>query len=139
MRSTERVPARYACYNNLQAVGDVNVQNIFSINSPHPSPLSDIINSESLSSVSLYHKSFKHFHFTLFARAIRIHQLIIPFTPLSSIFESTSMCKHSLSVHNPTFNDSVCACTILTMEWMTHTIQQLRRSMVTNQQSSVFH
>jgi hypothetical protein len=51
MRTTE-VPAYYSCYNNLQIVGNINVQNIFDLNSPQKTTISDIINSESISPVS---------------------------------------------------------------------------------------
>jgi hypothetical protein len=51
MRTTE-VPAYYSCYNNLQIVGNINVQNIFDLNSPQKTTISDIINSESISPVN---------------------------------------------------------------------------------------
>ncbi len=50
--TTVQAPAYYSCYNNLQIVGNINVQNIFDLNSPQKTTISDIINSESISPVS---------------------------------------------------------------------------------------
>ena len=46
-----QAPAYYSCVNSLQIVGHINVQNIFDINSPQRTTLSDLINSQSPSSV----------------------------------------------------------------------------------------
>ncbi len=52
MRATE-VPANYACYNDIQLVGNINVQNIFDLNSPQQTTMTDFINSKSTSSVNI--------------------------------------------------------------------------------------
>jgi len=48
----EQVPAYYSCYNNLQIVGNINVQNMFDLNSPQQAAIADVINSQSGTSVS---------------------------------------------------------------------------------------
>ncbi len=54
MRTTQ-VPAYYSCYNNIQIVGNANVQNIFDLNSPQQTTIADIINSRSTSPVNILH------------------------------------------------------------------------------------
>ncbi|CAF1300259.1 unnamed protein product [Rotaria sordida] len=48
-----QVPAHYSCYNNLQIVGNINIQNIFHLNNLQQTTISDIINSQSQSSVNI--------------------------------------------------------------------------------------
>jgi hypothetical protein len=57
----EQVPAYYSCYNNLQIVGNINLQNMFDLNSPQQTAIADVINSQSRSSVSTLalHNYFK--------------------------------------------------------------------------------
>ncbi|CAF3546147.1 unnamed protein product, partial [Rotaria sp. Silwood2] len=50
---TSQVPANYFCYNNLQIVGNINVQNIFHLDASQQTHISDIINSQSQSSVNI--------------------------------------------------------------------------------------
>jgi len=52
MRSVQ-APAQYACYNNLQIVGNIYVQNIFDLNDPQQTPIADTINSQSQSPVNI--------------------------------------------------------------------------------------
>ncbi len=52
MRSVQ-APAEYTCYNNLQIVGNIYVQNIFDLNSPQQTPIADTINSQSQSPVNI--------------------------------------------------------------------------------------
>jgi hypothetical protein len=51
MRTVE-APAQYSCYNNIQIVGNINVQNIFDLNSPQQTSIDDTINSLSQSPVN---------------------------------------------------------------------------------------
>ena len=53
MRTTQ-APAYYSCYNNLQIVGNINVQNIFDLNSPQQTTIADTINSQSRSLVNIF-------------------------------------------------------------------------------------
>jgi hypothetical protein len=48
-----QVPAQYSCYNNLQIVGNINVQNVFDINSQQQTAITDDINSQSTSTVNI--------------------------------------------------------------------------------------
>jgi hypothetical protein len=52
MRSVQ-APAQYACYNDVQIVGNIYVQNIFDLNGPQQTPIADTINSQSQSPVNI--------------------------------------------------------------------------------------
>jgi hypothetical protein len=50
---TAQAPAYYSCYNNIQIAGNINVENIFDLNSPQQTTIPDTVNSQSTSSVRI--------------------------------------------------------------------------------------
>jgi hypothetical protein len=89
MRITQ-APAYYSCYNNIQLVGNINVQNIFDLNNPQQRTIADIINSRSTSPVDiLYFSTYRSV--SSFDRVIHVHRFNIHIALLSLIYESMSM------------------------------------------------
>ncbi|CAF1547275.1 unnamed protein product, partial [Adineta ricciae] len=95
IRTAEQVPAHYACYNNLQVVGNINVQNIFSINSLHPSPFSDNINSQSLSPGYSYSSAHYPFHTIVINLRVNIYVQALTLGPQSNVQ------RFGLRLYNP--------------------------------------
>jgi len=87
--STEQAPAQYSCYNNLQIVANINVQNIFDLNSPQQTSIADTINSESQSPVHILYTFINQIMFLLISlyRVIHFHLSNIPIVQLLSIYE----------------------------------------------------
>ncbi|CAF3566775.1 unnamed protein product [Rotaria sp. Silwood1] len=96
--TTSQVPANYFCYNNLQIVGNINVQNIFHINSPQQTPISDIINSQSESTGY----SFSSFHYPYHTIVINLRVNIYVHT--LTLGPQSNVQRYGLRLYNPLRN-----------------------------------
>ncbi|CAF4677510.1 unnamed protein product, partial [Rotaria sp. Silwood1] len=96
--TTSQVPASYFCYNNLQIVGNINVQNIFHINSPQQTPISDIINSQSKSTGY----SFSSFHYPYHTIVINLRVNIYVHT--LTLGPQSNVQRYGLRLYNPLRN-----------------------------------
>ncbi|CAF4965306.1 unnamed protein product, partial [Rotaria sp. Silwood1] len=96
--TTSQVPANYFCYNNLQIVGNINVQNIFHINSPQETPISDIVNSQSESTGY----SFSSFHYPYHTIVINLRVNIYVHT--LTLGPQSNVQRYGLRLYNPLRN-----------------------------------
>ncbi|CAF4582850.1 unnamed protein product, partial [Rotaria sp. Silwood2] len=93
-----QVPANYFCYNNLQIVGNINVQNIFPLDSLQQTSISDIINSQSQSSGY----SFSSFHYPYHTIVINLKVNIYVHT--LTLGSQSNVQRYSLRLYNPSRN-----------------------------------
>ncbi|CAF4414858.1 unnamed protein product, partial [Rotaria sp. Silwood2] len=93
-----QVPANYFCYNNLQIVGNINVQNIFPLDSLQQTSISDIINSQSQSSGY----SFSSFHYPYHTIVINLKVNIYVHT--LTLGSQSNVQRYGLRLYNPSRN-----------------------------------
>ncbi|CAF4235502.1 unnamed protein product, partial [Rotaria sordida] len=93
-----QVPAHYSCYNNLQIIGNINVQNIFHLNSLQQTTISDIINSQSQSSGY----SFSSFHYPYHTIVINLRVNIYVHT--LTLGSQSNVQRYGLRLYNPLRN-----------------------------------
>ncbi|CAF1076014.1 unnamed protein product [Rotaria sordida] len=93
-----QVPAHYSCYNNLQIVGNINIQNIFHLNNLQQTTISDIINSQSQSSGY----SFPSFHYPYHTIVINLRINIYVHT--LTLGPQSNLQQYRLRLYNPLRN-----------------------------------
>ncbi|CAF4489042.1 unnamed protein product, partial [Rotaria sp. Silwood2] len=93
-----QVPANYFCYNNLQIVGNINVQNIFHLDASQQTTISDIINSQSQSSGY----SFPSFHYPYHTIVINLRVNIYVHT--LTLGSQSNVQRYGLRLYNPSRN-----------------------------------
>ncbi|CAF3156003.1 unnamed protein product [Rotaria sp. Silwood2] len=93
-----QVPANYFCYNNLQIVGNINVQNIFHLDASQQTHISDIINSQSQSSGY----SFSSFHYPYHTIVINLRVNI--YVHSLTLGSQSNVQRYGLRLYNPSRN-----------------------------------
>ncbi|CAF4322109.1 unnamed protein product [Adineta steineri] len=95
---TTQAPAFYSCYQNLQITHNINVQNIFDLNSPQQPNIDDCINSQSTSSGY----SFQSHHYPY--QTIVINLRVNIYVQALTLGSQSNVQRYGLRLYNPLRN-----------------------------------
>ncbi|CAF4237667.1 unnamed protein product, partial [Adineta steineri] len=95
---TTQAPAFYSCYQNLQITQNINVQNIFDLNSPQQTSIDDCINSQSTSPGY----SFQSHHYPY--QTIVINLRVNIYVQALTLGSQSNVQRYGLRLYNPLRN-----------------------------------
>ncbi|CAF3766312.1 unnamed protein product, partial [Adineta steineri] len=95
---TTQAPAFYSCYQNLQITQNINVQNLFDLNSPQQTSIDDCINSQSTSSGY----SFQSHHYPY--QTIVINLRVNIYVQALTLGSQSNVQRYGLRLYNPLRN-----------------------------------